>query len=107
MRFRVWKRNSKEMPGPLGPPGPSGDSGPETAVSKSGGQSEPGPRTTRTAADAKIDAEFARFAAVAEPLADGSGWFDPAFGPDLPRGITGEQWDAFVADFAYLGKGGA
>ena len=69
---------------------------------------EPVPPTGRTPDHAKIDAEFDRFAAVAEPLPDGSGWYDPAFGPDLPGGITSEQWDAFELDCARMGpeKGG-
>ncbi|MCZ6653210.1 MAG: hypothetical protein O7D91_09310 [Planctomycetota bacterium] len=52
----------------------------------------------------KVDAEFDRFARVAVPMADGSGWFDPAFGPDLPSGVSGEQWRAFENDCARMGK---
>lgn len=54
--------------------------------------------------DSYADLEWARFEQIAKPLPDGGGWFDPAFGPDLPRGITGEQWDQFIADFAHLGR---
>lgn len=53
----------------------------------------------------KADIEWDRFLSVAAPMPDGSGWFDPAFGPDLRRGITGGQWDAFVADCGRLGRG--
>ena len=105
MKFSVWKTNSKEMPGPPGPPGPSGDSGPETVVSEGGGPSEPGPRTTHRPDDGKIDAEFDRFFACAVPTPNGLGLYDPDFGPDMPRGITGEQWDAFVCDVGRLGRG--
>ena len=52
----------------------------------------------------KVDIEWARFISVAEPLADGTGWFDPTQEP-VPVGISGERWDKFVADFAHLSKG--
>ena len=32
--------------------------------------------------------EFECFERVAVAMADGSGWFDPAFGPDLPSGYV-------------------
>lgn len=62
------------------------------------------PRATSRPDDAKIDDEFDRFERVAEPLPDGSGWFDPAFGPEMPTGVSGESWRAFERDCGCLGR---
>ena len=53
----------------------------------------------------KVDAEFLRFARVAEPLPDGSGWFDPTAEP-VPVGDPIEAWRAFERDCCNLGKEG-
>ncbi len=57
-----------------------------------------------TANASKADVEVARFSAVAQPLAGGSGWYDPTQAP-VPVGVPGERWDAFVADCGRLGRG--
>ena len=51
----------------------------------------------------RADREFDRFERVAEPM-PGGGWFDPTQEP-VPVGISGEAWDAFVADCGRLGRG--
>ena len=53
--------------------------------------------------DSIADREFARFERVAVPMADGSGLRDPAE-PVFQRGVSGERWDAFIADCGRLGK---
>jgi len=57
-----------------------------------------------TGSKSKADIEFDWFERVAKPTPNGSGWYDPSESPVMPRGITGEQWDAFVADCGRLGK---
>ena len=52
----------------------------------------------------KADAEFARFERVAEPMPDGSGWYDPTQEP-VPAGIPIEDWQRFIDDCRNLGKG--
>ena len=66
---------------------------------------EPVPPAKRTTDDAKIDAEFDRFAAVAEPTPNGQGWYDPINGtPEIPSGVPIEDWRAFEKDCGSLGK---
>ncbi len=49
--------------------------------------------------------ELERFERVGRPMS-GGGWFDPVHGsPQMPSGVSGEQWDAFVADCGNLGRG--
>ena len=57
-----------------------------------------------TGSKSKADIEFDRFERVAKPM-PGGGWYDPIHGtPEMPTGILGEQWDAFVADCGNLGR---
>ena len=53
----------------------------------------------------RADAEWTRFLGVAVETPNGLGLYDPSESPDMPSGITGEQWDAFVADCGRLGRG--
>ena len=50
------------------------------------------------------DREFDRFFAVAVPTPNGLGLFDPSESADMPSGISGEQWGAFVEYCGNLGK---
>ncbi|MCZ6653513.1 MAG: hypothetical protein O7D91_10865 [Planctomycetota bacterium] len=53
----------------------------------------------------RADAEFDRFARVAKPM-PGGGWYCPVHGsPEMPAGVPGAAWDAFVADCGRLGGG--
>ena len=53
----------------------------------------------------RCDAEFDRFAAIAKPM-PGGGWYDPIHGaPEMPSGVPGDDWDAFVRNCGNLGKG--
>lgn len=53
----------------------------------------------------KADAEFDRFQRVAKPMR-GGGLYCPVHGsPEMPSGIPGERWDAFIADCGRLGRG--
>lgn len=55
--------------------------------------------------DAKIDAEFDRFFAVAVPTPDGLGLYDPTYGgPEMPTGVLGEDWRRFEDDCRHLRK---
>ena len=55
-------------------------------------------QSTQLGDDPKVDAEFDRFEQVAEPM-PGGGWYCPVYGePEMPRGISGADWDAFIAD---------
>lgn len=51
-----------------------------------------------TGSKSKADIEFGRFERVARPM-PGGGWYCPDFGtPEMPRGITAQQWgDVVVA----------
>ena len=60
-------------------------------------------QSTRLGDAPKVDIEFHRFEEVAVPMADGCGLRDPSE-PALRRGVTGEEWDAFVADCGGLGR---
>ena len=64
------------------------------------------PAVRRTPNNAKIDAEFDRFARVAKPTPSGQGWHDPAESPEILSGVSGESWDAFVRDCSNLSKRG-
>ena len=55
-------------------------------------------------AETYADREWNRFLSVAIPTPNGLGWYDPSESPEMPSGITGEQWDAFLADCRNLGK---
>lgn len=62
-------------------------------------------RSTRLGDDPKVDAEFARFVAVAVPM-PGGGLYDPTNGtPEMPGGVSIEAWRAFENDCAHLGRG--
>ena len=52
----------------------------------------------------KANVEWRRFLAVAEPLADGSGWFDPTAEPDMPSGVSGDDWQRVLDDCGHLGR---
>ena len=76
-----------------------------------GGQCAAGVRAAPIASEyttaqppSKADVEWRRFLAVAEPMADGSGWFDPTAEP-VPVGVPIEDWRAFERDCSNLGKG--
>ena len=58
----------------------------------------------RPVIDNYADREFDRFAAVAVRM-PGGGLYDPSQSPDMPSGITGEQWRAFENDCGRLGRG--
>lgn len=57
------------------------------------------------AIDSYADREWDRFFACAIPTPNGLGLYDPINGaPAMPSGVSGERWDALVADFAGMGK---
>ena len=62
------------------------------------------PPASRTPDDAKIDAEFDRFFAIAVPTPDGLGLYDPSESPEMPSGVLGEDWRRFEDDFRHLDK---
>ncbi|MCH8880539.1 MAG: hypothetical protein IID34_11730 [Planctomycetes bacterium] len=55
--------------------------------------------------DSYADREWRRFLACAVSTPNGLGLYDPSESPEMPSGITGEQWDTFVADCGRLGGG--
>ncbi len=62
------------------------------------------PQVNCTTSSNKIDREFDRFFVCAIPTPDGTGLFDPAFGPKVSAGVAWEDWRAFEHDCAHLGK---
>ena len=57
--------------------------------------------------DSKADREWDRFLACAIPTPDGNGLYDPsASGPEMPVGVSIEDWRAFENDCRNLGKRG-
>ncbi|MCZ6654514.1 MAG: hypothetical protein O7D91_15980 [Planctomycetota bacterium] len=61
-------------------------------------------KKTQVGDDPKVNAEFDRFAQVAEPMPRG-GLYCPVYGiPQMPSGVPGEQWDEFIRDCDCLGK---
>ena len=86
------------------PRGPGAGSGAATLPSARAAPVESIAQTARLGDDPRVDAEFDRFARVAQPM-PGGGWYDPVNGgPEMPSGVRGADWDSFVADCARLGR---
>ncbi|MCH8852339.1 MAG: hypothetical protein IID41_06750 [Planctomycetes bacterium] len=122
---------NRELLGPLGPPSFSGSSRPilgldwsatagTTSTTKGAQEANPAPSAAESATKEAIrpesatrqpddktyaDREWDRFLACAIPTPNGLGWYDPSEAPEMPSGVPGADWDAFVADCGNLGRG--